>query len=85
MDTWMPNPGDQLRGRYHDDEEKPSVEMDDGTRWAIPEDARTPVKELEPDDGAEILLVFQGEDPENGLGLFNVALPQGGSGAASAV
>jgi hypothetical protein len=82
MDAWKPNPGDQLRGRYHDGE-APSVEMDDGTTWTIPEDARKPVEELDPSDGAEILLVFQGRDPEDGLGLYNVALPSGGSGSAA--
>jgi hypothetical protein len=57
--------------------------MDDGTTWTIPEDARKPVEELDPTDGAEILLVFQGRDPEDGLGLYNVALPSGGSGSAA--
>lgn len=83
METWKPNPGDQLRGTYHDDEEMPAVELHGGARWVIPEDARHRVKELDPKDGAEILLVFQGRDPEDGLGLYNVALPSGGSESAA--
>lgn len=73
MVTWEPSPGDQLRGAYRADEERPSIETEGGERWAIPEDADRWVRELDPEDGDQILLVFQGTDPQDGLGLYNVA------------
>jgi hypothetical protein len=51
------------------------IRTEDGTVWRLPDDAADRVLELEPEKGRRIMVLYQGQDPGAGIGLYSVATP----------
>jgi hypothetical protein len=76
MNTWQPNAGDAIQGELELDDDRPClVRTDDGTVWRLPDDAVGRLEELEPEKGLRVVVMFQGQDPGDGLDLYSVATP----------
>jgi hypothetical protein len=75
VNTWQPNAGDAIQGELDLDDERPRIRTDDGDLWQLPDDAAERVLELGPEKGRRVVVMYQGEDPADGAGLYSVATP----------
>jgi hypothetical protein len=75
MSTWQPDVGDAIQGELEVEDDRPAIRTDDGTLWHLPDDAIDRVRELEPEKGRRIVVMYQGRDPGDGIGLYSVATP----------